>query len=93
MTLMILVFGIMFISNYVYDKYWNDLDTLQVLEWFADSGIFLRDNLSYGNENFKEEDQEDNPIIGLIVDLDGNIISKKMEIWFLYLFKKTIARW
>jgi signal transduction histidine kinase len=79
MALMILVFGIMLTANYVYNEYWNDVDTLQVLEWFADSGVFLGDNVSAGNGYITEEDQEeDNPIIGLIVDSEGNVLSRKM---------------
>ena len=40
MTLMVTVFGIFFLADYLYNRYWNDLDILDTLEWFADAGVF-----------------------------------------------------
>ena len=45
MTLMVIVFGIFFLADYLYNRYWNDLDILDTLEWFADAGVFRNETM------------------------------------------------
>ena len=41
MGLMISVFGVLSIINYLYNDYWDSLSTLQMLEWLVDGELSL----------------------------------------------------
>ncbi len=41
MGLMISVFGILSVTNYLYNDYWDSLSTLQMLEWLVDGELSL----------------------------------------------------
>lgn len=76
MALMISVFAVVLAAFSYYNRYWNDLDTLQSVEWIADSGVFLFPSPGDTTRSLAEDlSDEDNPIIGLIVDEDGTVLS------------------
>ena len=40
-TLMLVTFGAFLIVNYIYNNYWNKVETADMLDLIADSGFFL----------------------------------------------------
>lgn len=37
---------VFFLADYLYNRYWNDLDILDTLEWFADAGVFRNETMA-----------------------------------------------
>lgn len=78
MALMIILFSALLTAFYFYNRYWNDLDTLQSVEWIADSGVFLyqaqKDDVRMLAETISDDD---NPVIGLIVDNKGTVLNRQ----------------
>lgn len=78
MSLMLTVFAAFFAISYFYNDYWDVVDTVGTLEWLADSGMFTDEALAKDNELFQDAySGEDNPIIGVIADANGAILSQQ----------------
>ncbi len=79
MMLMITVFGIILLINTVYNNYWNSVEIAGMLEGVAKSGIFTSNSEIVSSEKFiLDMTGHGPPIVGIIVDIDGNIISKEI---------------
>lgn len=77
-TLMIVVFGGFLIINTMYNKYWDDIETIEMLDWIADSGIFTKGS-AVTDENFERVIAEgESSIVGILLNEDGKIIKKRM---------------
>ena len=78
MSMMLTVFSVFFVINYFYNDYWDVVDTVGTLEWLADSGVFTDETLAKDNELFQDAySGEDNPIIGVIADGHGSVLSQQ----------------
>ena len=79
-VLMLIVFGIFFITNSLYNKYWNDMTVTDMLGWIADSGIF---NFETNDRDFSKEElieritQNEQPVYGVLLDKQGNILKPR----------------
>lgn len=79
MSLMVVVFGLLASSYYVYNWYWNNAETSLMLDWVAESGVFTSETYDVEKEKMVFDISEnDNPIIGMILTPEGEIISKKV---------------
>lgn len=71
MLLMASVFGILASVDFLYSLYWNNMETLQLLQWFAAS-----DCLKEGKDNIEVSQQDfGSPIYFVLLDSDGQVIS------------------
>lgn len=77
-TLMLSVFGVFLLVNAVNNSYWNDIETSEMLEWLACSGIFTDEKVPGTEELVRDITENDTPILGIIVSQSGDIISKSV---------------
>ena len=76
MILMLSVFGIIGITSKIYFDYWSNQDILSIIEVISESGLFVRES-EINSELLLEGLTEEEPITGIVVDSEGNIISSK----------------
>ncbi len=78
-ALMATIFGAFLIVYTIYTNYWNDIEIAEMLQWIARSGIFVKDDPDYYRDDLVLGiTDDDTPIIGIIMDDDGNIISQRI---------------
>lgn len=78
MTLLLIVFSAFLTINYFNDNYWNTVDTLNTLEWIAESGVFSNVKIiSHSNDFAEEIRDEDSIIVGVIAEKNGKIVSQQ----------------
>ena len=78
MSLMVSVFGAFSAVNYANNQYWYFSDTADTLEWLANSGVFTETPTPNENDLISEiYSEDDNPIIGVITDAAGSVISQQ----------------
>lgn len=73
MTLMVTVFGIFFLADYLYNRYWNDLDILDTLEWFADAGVF-RNETMVGDTDMDLDETNGYSVYFVLLDRSGKVV-------------------
>ncbi len=77
-VLMATIFGAFLIVYTIYTNYWNDMEISEMLQWIARSGIFIKDDPDYYRDDLVLGiTDDDTPIIGIILDEDGNILSQR----------------
>ena len=85
-SLLAMVFAMLFGANWGYNQYWSDRTALQMVEWIADNGLSVEadeaDRTSAAqNEPDMPETLKDSsgnfPIIRVTVDREGNILSQE----------------
>lgn len=72
MTLMVTVFGIFFLSDYLYGRYWDEVDILDTLEWFADAGVFRNEVYAGMTQQQREEGY---PVYFVLLDKAGQVVA------------------
>ena len=78
-ALLVAVFGLFFIVNTAFNKYWNNLSTKEMLDWISDSGVFDLNNMDVETQELIDSLTEDeNQIIGLHLAKDGLVLNTKM---------------
>ncbi len=77
-SLMVAVFGCFLITITIVNNYWNSIEIVDMLEWIADSGIFSMETNKLNERWMEELAEDDNPIIGIILDEEHNIIRKQV---------------
>ena len=97
-TLMFVTFGAFLIVNYIYNNYWNKVETADMLDLIADSGFFLYQEESGVEQTIKDMTEGASPIAGVIFDCDGElvysrVIGGKGELVVPdYIFEKILAQ-
>ncbi len=77
-ALLVVVFGIFFLVNTAYNKYWNNITTKEMLDWISDSGVFDLNNMDVETEELVLNLTEgENPIVGLHLAKDGLVLNTK----------------
>lgn len=74
--LLVVVLGIFLLINTLYNKYWNDIEISDMLEWIADTGVFSGDRNMEDDYLVEGMTGDENPIIGIVLDQDRRIIKK-----------------
>lgn len=78
-SLLLVVFGLFFIVNTAYNKYWNNITQKEMLDWISDSGVFDLNNIDVETEELVNNITEgENPIVGLHLAKDGLILNTKI---------------
>lgn len=78
-SLMVVVFGLLFTINTLHNSYWTNLEIVSVLNWIAHSGIFTSmEELKLNDEFVLNVIDVERPIIGIILDKNGNVISERV---------------
>ena len=77
MTLMLFTFGSFLLVSYFYNSYWNNYETAGMLDLIAESGYFFSHQDSEIEESIKDFAEGGSPVVGLLVDDSGNVISTK----------------
>lgn len=77
-TLMLVIFSIFFVASYINNRYWNRLEIADMLNLVANSGYFSYYPDSKVEETIKNLTEGSFPIVGIITDKTGNIISTKV---------------
>ena len=78
-ALLLVVFGIFFIANTAYNKYWNNLTTKEMLDWISDSGVFDLNNMDVETQELINNlTVDENPIVGLHLAKDGLVLNTKI---------------
>lgn len=77
-SLMIGIFGIFLLASQIYNDYWNTLETVEFLDRLADSGLFFQDTPDNVEESILDIEEDETPIIGIILSKTGKIIEKKI---------------
>lgn len=78
-VLMASIFGAFLIVYTIYTNYWNDMEISEMLQWIARSGIFIKEDPDYSRDELVLDiTDEESPIIGIILDEDGNILSQRI---------------
>ncbi len=77
-SLMIITFGSFLLINYLYNRYWCKVETADMLDLIANSGYFFYYSDKEVEESLKNITEGYSPIVGIITDASGNIISKKI---------------
>lgn len=70
-SLMGIVFSILFFTDYLYSKYWDEFETLEMLKCFAEYNVFLNQSAPYSSM----QTDESFTIYFVIVDKNGTIIT------------------
>jgi signal transduction histidine kinase len=97
-TLMLVTFGTFLIVNYIYNNYWNKVETADMLDIIADSGFFLYQEGSGVEQTIKDMTEGASPIAGVIFDSDGEIVysrvigGKGKLVVPDYIFEKILAQ-
>ena len=97
-TLMLVTFGTFLIVNYIYNNYWNKVETADMLDLIADSGFFLYQEGSGVEQTIKDMTEGASPIAGVIFDSDGEIVysrvigGKGKLVVPDYIFEKILAQ-
>ena len=97
-TLMLVTFGTFLVVNYIYNNYWNKVETADMLDLIADSGFFLYQEGSGVEQTIKSMTEGVSPIAGVIFDSSGEIvysrvIGGKSELVVPdYIFEKILAQ-
>lgn len=74
MGLMITVFGILSVTNYLYNDYWDSLSTLQMLEWLVDGELSL--GFQQGDDDGAREDENyGNAVYAVTLDSKNTILN------------------
>ena len=73
MGLMISVFGVLSIINYLYNDYWDSLSTLQMLEWLVDGELSL--GFQQGDGEQGEEPNYGNAVYAVTLDSKNTILN------------------
>lgn len=77
--MMITVFGIFFISNTLYNSYWNRQEISGMLDWIAHCGIFFSSQDAMDKEEIVADIlDEERPIWGVVLDDKGTILSTQI---------------
>lgn len=78
-TLMMTVFGIFFVINTIYNNYQNNMEMASMLDWIAHCGIFSTwEKGELDDELVLDVIDAERPIVGIILDSNNEIISKKI---------------
>ncbi len=77
-TLMLVTFGAFLVVNYIYNNYWNKVETADMLDLIADSGYFLFPEDTGVEQTIKNMTEGASPIAGVIFDGDGEIITSRV---------------
>lgn len=78
MLYLLIVFALLYTADRIYNSYWSDMDALSLLEWVAASGELLENGETVKDERlFREIEEQENPIFGIVVDSDGNILYQR----------------
>ena len=77
-TLMLVTFGTFLVVNYIYNNYWNKVETADMLDLIADSGYFLFPEGTGVEQTIKNMTEGASPIAGVIFDSDGEIIASRV---------------
>ena len=77
-TLMLVTFGAFLVVNYIYNNYWNKVETADMLDLIADSGYFLFPEDTGVEQTIKNMTEGASPIAGVIFDSDGEIITSRV---------------
>nr|WP_297709105.1 HAMP domain-containing sensor histidine kinase [uncultured Butyrivibrio sp.] len=77
-TLMLVTFGAFLIVNYIYNNYWNKVETADMLDLIADSGYFLYPEDTGVEQTIKNMTEGASPIAGVIFDSDGAIVTSRV---------------
>lgn len=78
-VLMLTVFGIFFAVNTIYNNYQNNMEMVSMLDWIAHCGIFSTwEKGELDDELVLDVIDAERPIIGIILDNNNEIISKKV---------------
>ncbi len=97
-TLMLVTFGTFLVVNYIYNNYWNKIETADMLDLIADSGYFLYPEETGVEQTIKSMTEGASPIAGVIFDSDGEIITsrviggKEELVVPDYIFEKILAQ-
>ena len=75
--MMITLFGILWTANRINLEYWADQDILSIIEILTDSGLFSKDSV-IDDEMIIQGLTYEEPIIGIVLDEDSNILSKQL---------------
>ena len=78
MTLMLFTFGSFLLVSYFYNSYWNNYETSGMLDLIAESGYFFSYQDTEIEESIKDFAEGGSPVLGLLVDESGNVISSKV---------------
>lgn len=78
MLYLVSVIGILFAVDTLYSEYLDDMNMRGLLEWIAVSNILFDTDKEFEDEMvLKEIEEEDNPIVGVILDADGNRVFQR----------------
>ncbi|MCR5788551.1 MAG: HAMP domain-containing histidine kinase [Lachnospiraceae bacterium] len=78
MLYLLSVVAVLFIADGLYSSYLDDLNTRSLLEWVVSSNLLYDTDKKIDEElGFQEIEEQENPIIGLIVDPDGNVTYRR----------------
>ena len=77
-TLMLVTFGAFLVVNYIYNNYWNKVETADMLDLIADSGYFLFPEDTGVEQTIKNMTEGVSPIAGVVFDSDGEIIMSRV---------------
>ena len=75
-SLMIIIFGVFLTASQMYNEYWATVEMKDYLNLLADSGLFLREKASDVETKVLNIEERETPIIGLILNDSGEIMSK-----------------
>ncbi len=77
-SLLLSLFGLFFLANTAYNKYWNNITTKKMLDWISDSGVFDLNNMDIETEELINNLTEgEKPIVGLHLAKDGLVLNTK----------------
>ncbi len=71
MSLMLLVYGVLFTVSHFYSQYWYDMDMLIYVKWMANSGVLLEKDSA--GMDFIDSIGEHGSIVAVIVSINGEI--------------------
>lgn len=76
-AMMVAIFGTIFIVNEIYLSHMMDQDIIAIIELISGSGLFTGED-EIDEEVFFEELVQESPIVGIILDSDGNELSRRI---------------
>lgn len=78
MLYLLSVVAVLFVADGLYSCYLDDLNTLDLLEWVASSNLLFGTDREIDEElGLQEIEEQENPIVGMILDPQGNIIYRR----------------
>lgn len=76
-AMMIAIFGTIFIVNEIYLSHMMKQDIIAIIELISGSGLFTGED-EIDEEEFFEELVQESPIVGIILDSEGNELSRRI---------------